>query len=148
MAAQIYSGNQTTDYQPLTRNPQNNAAANLQPNQTALQPITSDQVNQQTLPSVTNLQVISNGTQQQASSDPGKSHSASVAQIGFVILLVALAAVIIYANKFKSRTKLPIVSESETSPLSAETEKPYPTKKKHNPRPAKKHRNRSAKKHR
>lgn len=148
MAEQVYSGNQASDYQPPTRNPQDNAVTNLQPNQAVLQPVTAGQINQQVLPTVGNLQVINNGTKQEAIANHTNSHDAPIVQIGFLAILILLVAIVVYKNKFNSRPKSSKVSGSETPPESLEIEKAQSTKKKHSPRPTKKRRNRSAKKYR
>ncbi len=148
MADQVYSGNQASDYQPPTRNPQDNAATNLQPNQTVLQPVTGTQVNQQALPIVASLQVVNNGTKQEASVSPAKSHSPPITQIGFLTLLIVLVAAVVYMSKFKNRVKSPTAAEAEILLVDSEIDKPHPNKKKHHPRPGKKRRNRSAKKYR
>ena len=114
-------GSKSTDFQPVTGNPQENVSGSLQPNSANLQPITTTNgsnvfnqpgINSQAFPKTDSLQVLSTGTK---SSKPNNTLSANAPKdSGFLtIFVVAVVVTVIVILAFAKMAK-PIQDSKET----------------------------------
>lgn len=108
------TGSTSTDYQPPTRNPQDNAGANLQQSPVGLQPIPgSSSLTQESLPVVENLQVL--GSNSQANPNTTSTYQATVPRSSnrFIPVLLTVLAVIAAVYYF-------VIRDTNTNPVALE----------------------------
>lgn len=114
--------NNATDFQPETRNPQNNVSGNLQPNGANLQPVSgtdqSSDLNPNQLPKTDSLKVQNNssstGTALPKAISKNNAHSTSTG-LFLVSLVLLIGAIIIIAKTQKPAAK------SETAETKSKT---------------------------
>jgi hypothetical protein len=106
--AEIFKGNESSDFQPATQDPQDDVGGGLQPVSGGLQPVTGESGSHQALPSVQSLKVENSGKRLEQSAS---TQNNPVVQddgfplpltMGFVFLMIVMVAIIWLSNPNKS----------------------------------------------
>lgn len=138
---QIYKGNNATDYQPPTGNPQA-TGTNLQPETSGLQPTTGqDDISQQRLPTVNGLKVIviqDGASTTTAGLTPAQAATQTWMGPFWGSVILALIIIIIWAVKVLAKEEAPKLSEAIEEAINepllteeaSQPEKAVPVKKK------------------
>lgn len=128
--AQVYGGNNASDYQPPTRNPQSGVATGIQTNNTNIQPTDIQRgVNQQSLAPVPNLQVTTTTDRGAASTAPEPAKKPSRFRQYFLLNLALFTTVVIAVWVWKQRRKPKATEDATERPIIISAPAPVIVKK-------------------
>lgn len=132
-----FGGNNAADYQPPTRNPQGNVATGIQNNKANLQPTnTQAGINQQNLPVLPNLQVVTTNqrgapsTASEPSKKPSNFWKYFLMDIAAFAILLAIAR---YWQTHRKTIKKEVATEKPIEIIGPAVNKAKKTKKKKSP---------------